>query len=140
MSDINDDNRQPDLVRESQEEASVEAAKAAARREVRPHRQIRTQIRPQEMFAVIGGFGLYALLLYTTLNEHLFHPLFPLAALVFFLYPFRKERVARRLMQLGGLTFGIWFALTYRSSSLTSASRSSSGCIADRSLAGRRRC
>ncbi|MBC8144700.1 MAG: AI-2E family transporter, partial [bacterium] len=33
---------------------------------------------------------------------------FPLAALVFFLYPFRNETVARRTMQLGVIAFVVW--------------------------------
>jgi predicted PurR-regulated permease PerM len=92
------------------EEARSEAMEAAARRENRPHLRLRRYIQPQEMFALAGGFGLLALLLVTLINP-IINPIFPLAALLFFLYPFRREIVARRTMQLGILAFVIWLFL-----------------------------
>jgi predicted PurR-regulated permease PerM len=105
------------LERESREEAAASAEHAAVRRAERPHIELMGQIRPQEMFALVGGFGLYTLQLVETIlwssgsEGATIHPIFPLAALVFFLYPFRKEVVSRRLMQLGIITFIIWLFL-----------------------------
>src|SRR5688500_18277563 len=106
-----------ELEHESRVDAAEGAAKAAERRAERPHIALSGQIRPQEMFALVGGFGLYTLQLVETIlwssgsTGATIHPLFPLAALIFFLYPFRKEVVSRRLMQLGIATFLIWLFL-----------------------------
>lgn len=101
----------------SRVEATEGAVDAALRRAERPHVMLSGQIRTQEMFALAGGFGLLALLLvqiilYTAGSEHtIVHPVFPLAALVFFLYPFRNETVARRTMQLGVIAFVVWLLM-----------------------------
>lgn len=121
MADDNDDierteplPEESDLERRSRAEALDAAAHSAERREARPHEILQTRILPQEMFALAGGFGLLALLLaeiilYSSEGSHAFvHPIFPLAGLMYFLYPFRRERVARRTMQLGVLSFVVW--------------------------------
>ncbi|MGE3800908.1 MAG: AI-2E family transporter [Candidatus Kapaibacterium sp.] len=69
---------------------------------------LREDLRPQERFAIIGGFGLLGLQLYTIVGSGPIHPIFPTAALIFFLYPFSRGVLTRRLMQLGLLTFGFW--------------------------------
>jgi predicted PurR-regulated permease PerM len=103
-----------ELEQRSREEATREAAHSAERWVERPHRVLSGQIRTQEMFALIGGFGLLALLLaeiilYSSGEEYtIIHPVFPLAGLLFFLYPFRNETVARRTMQLGVVAFVVW--------------------------------
>lgn len=96
--------------REQKEEAEREAAKAALRRAQRPHKMLRRNIVPQEMIALIFGFG-FLILLLVTLIQPFTHPVFPLAVLIFFLYPFRKVIVARRTMQLGIIAFLIWLFL-----------------------------
>ncbi len=69
---------------------------------------LREEVRPHERFALIGGFGLIALLVYTIFSDGLIHPIFPTAALVFFLYPFSRGIITRRIIQLGLFTFGLW--------------------------------
>lgn len=107
-----------ELEERSREEAQIEAEHAAERWIERPHTVLSRQIRVQEMFALAGGFGLLALLLaeiilYSAGGEYaIVHPIFPLAALVFFLYPFRNETVARRTMQLGVVAFVVWLAVS----------------------------
>ena len=60
----------------------------------RPHIALRRSIRPQEMFALVGGFALYGLLLFTVSSNYgLVVDFFITAALVFLLYPFRREIV-----------------------------------------------
>lgn len=84
-----------------------------ARKVRRPHISLRRTIRPQEMFALVGGFALYGLLLYTVSSNYgLIVDFFVMAALVFLLYPFRREIVSRRVMQLGIGTFLLWFCTT----------------------------
>jgi predicted PurR-regulated permease PerM len=107
-----------EIERRSLVEATEEAAQAAERWIERPHTVLSGQIRTQEMFALVGGFGLLALLLaeiilFAAGGEYaIVHPIFPLAALVFFLYPFRNETVARRTMQLGVAAFIVWLIVT----------------------------
>ena len=69
---------------------------------------LREEVRPHERFAIVGGFGLIALLVYTIFSGGPIHPIFPTAALIFFLYPFSRGIVTRRIIQLGLLTFGFW--------------------------------
>lgn len=69
---------------------------------------LREEVRPHERFAIIGGFGLVILQVFTMLNHSAIHPVFPTAALVFFLYPFRKGIITRRIIQLAILTFLLW--------------------------------
>lgn len=95
------------LEREGRREAAKEAGRAAIRRAARPHLTLRRHIRPQEMLALIGGFGFLALLLATMVSD-IVNPVFPLAALIFFLYPFRRVIVPRRTMQLGIFAFLVW--------------------------------
>lgn len=64
----------------------------------------------QELIALLGGFVLLLLLTASTITG-IIQPVFPLAALVFFLYPFRKAIVPRRTIQLGILTFLVWLFL-----------------------------
>jgi predicted PurR-regulated permease PerM len=103
-----------ELERRSLEDAGHEAMHAAARRSERPHEVLSARVPTQEMFALVGGFGLLALLmaeiiLYSAGGEYaIVHPIFPLSALIFFLYPFRNETVARRTMQLGVVAFVVW--------------------------------
>jgi predicted PurR-regulated permease PerM len=103
-----------ELEQRSRQEAVSEAAHAAERRADRPHLMLSGTIRTQEMFALIGGFGLLSLLLaeiilFSSGGEYaIIHPVFPLSALIFFLYPFRNETVARRTMQLGVIAFVVW--------------------------------
>ena len=73
---------------------------------------LREELRPQERFAIIGGFGLLALQLYTMVGDGPIHPIFPTAALVFFLYPFSRGVLTRRVVQLGLLTFGFWMFIS----------------------------
>jgi predicted PurR-regulated permease PerM len=109
--------RESEIEERSRREASERAVTAAERRAGRPKRVLAGQIRTQEMFALAGGFGLLALLLaeiilYSSGGEYaIVHPVFPLAALLFFLYPFRNETVARRTMQLGVMAFVIWLVV-----------------------------
>lgn len=72
---------------------------------------LRQEVRPQEKYAIIGGFGLLLLLIYTIINPEQIQPVFPAAALVFFLYPFSRGIITRRLMQLGIATFLLWLFL-----------------------------
>lgn len=74
----------------------------------------RRTLKAQEMFAIIGGYGLLALLITDImLGEAIpVHPVFPLAALMFFLYPFRLLIVPRRIMQLGIAVFAFWFFIS----------------------------
>ncbi len=103
--------------REDRAAAEEEADFAAVRRRLRPHVRLAQRMSTSEVLAVIGGFGLYALLfvqtIHWTTDEQApgIHPMFPLAALVFFLYPFRTHVVSRRLMQLAILTFVVWLAI-----------------------------
>jgi predicted PurR-regulated permease PerM len=69
---------------------------------------LREEVRPHERYAILGGFGLYILLVYTIFQEGFIHPIFPTAAIVFFLYPFSKGIVTRRIIQLSLLTFLLW--------------------------------
>lgn len=68
-------------------------------------------LKPQEMFAIVGGYGLLALLITDIMIGEAIpvHPVFPLAALIFFLHPFRLLVVPRRIMQLGIAVFVLWF-------------------------------
>ncbi len=95
------------LDRKSETTAEIVAEQAADRRANRPLRMLRRTIQPQEMFALVGGFGFLALLLASMVTSFI-HPIFPLAALIFFLYPFRRVIVPRRTMQLGIISFAIW--------------------------------
>jgi predicted PurR-regulated permease PerM len=110
MPDTQSPGQGSDLDQESREIATAEAARAGERRQARPHLMLRGPLRPQEMFALLGGFGLLALLLVTLINP-IIHPVFPLAALLFFLYPFRRETVIRRTMHLGIAAFLVWLAV-----------------------------
>lgn len=66
------------------------------------------------MFAIVGGFGLLTLLIADIMMGDTvpIHPVFPLAALIFFLHPFRRLIVPRRLTQLGVAVFGLWFCFS----------------------------
>ncbi len=68
-------------------------------------------LKPQEMFAIVGGYGLLAFLITDIMIGEAIpvHPVFPLAALLFFLHPFRLLVVPRRIMQLGIAVFVLWF-------------------------------
>ena len=57
------------------------------------------EARPYERYAIFGGYGLLALLVFTIVQGGPVHPVFPTAALVFFLYPFSKGVVTRRIIQ-----------------------------------------
>jgi predicted PurR-regulated permease PerM len=99
-----------ELENQRKAEAAHEASEAAVLRSRRPHLFLQRDIGTQEMFALAGGFGLFSFLLVTLLNQ-IIHPIFPLAGLVFFLYPFRHEIVARRTMQLGIIAFFVWLSI-----------------------------
>ena len=71
---------------------------------------LREEVRPHERYAILGGFGLLVFLIYSLFNPTLVHPLYPTGALVFFLYPFSRGIVTRRLIQIGIATFLIWLA------------------------------
>ena len=73
---------------------------------------LRQEVRPQERYAIVGGFGILLLLAYATINPETISPIFPAAALVFFLYPFSRGIITRRLMQLGIATFLLWLGLS----------------------------
>lgn len=66
------------------------------------------EARPYERYAIFGGYGLLALLVFTIVQGGPVHPVFPTAALVFFLYPFSKGVVTRRIIQLAILIFLFW--------------------------------
>ncbi len=85
--------------------------RVAVRRAVRRVMVLRRNIQPQEMLAVVCGFLLLIALVFSMIVP-VVHPVFTLAALLFFLYPFRKVIVARRTMQLGIGTFLIWLFLS----------------------------
>jgi predicted PurR-regulated permease PerM len=73
----------------------------------------RRPLRPQEILAIVGGFGLLALLIVSVVGKDAaIHPVFPLAALIFFLYQFRKIGVPRRIIQLGIIIFVVWLFVT----------------------------
>lgn len=113
MAEIDDGTSVPEetqLERESEREAEHVAQKSAERRANRPLRILQRNIQPQEMFALVGGFGFLALLLASMVTSFI-NPVFPLGALIFFLYPFRKLVVPRRTMQLGILSFLVWLTL-----------------------------
>ncbi len=80
-------------------------------RKVRQGAMLRRGMQLQEMLALLGGFVLLLLMLASMITS-VMHPIFPLAALVFFLYPFRKVIVPRRTMQLGIAAFMIWLFLS----------------------------
>lgn len=86
------------------------SGRTALRRTARPHLVLRRNIQPQEMLALVGGFILLMLMVAAMLTP-IIHPVFPLAALIFFLYPFRKVIVPRRTMQLGIAAFMVWLFL-----------------------------
>lgn len=73
---------------------------------------LREEVRPHERFAILGGFGLFLLEIVAIVQPELFHPIFPTGALVFFLYPFSRGIVTRRLMQLGIAVFCLWLFLS----------------------------
>ena len=73
---------------------------------------LREDLRPHERFAIVGGFGLLALQVFTIINDGPIHPIFPTAALVFFLYPFSRGILPRRIIQLCLLTFGLWMFIS----------------------------
>jgi len=111
-----DNAAESELARHDANEMMKAAARTAARRILRTRERQQPDIQPQQMFALAGGFGLLALLLITIFNQDpesdaVIVPVFPLAALLFFLYPFRREIVARRTMQLGIATFVIWLSI-----------------------------
>jgi predicted PurR-regulated permease PerM len=99
-----------EIERESSIEVTTESAKGIVRRSAHSHRVFDRTIRPQEALAFVGGFIFLMLLGYTMINP-IVNPLFALAALIFFLYPFRKVVVTRRTMQLGIGAFLLWLAL-----------------------------
>lgn len=66
------------------------------------------EARPYERYALFGGYGLLTLLVFTIVNGGPVHPVFPTAALVFFLYPFSQGIVTRRIIQLAIVTFLLW--------------------------------
>lgn len=78
----------------------------------RTRRTLRTllheEARPYERYALFGGYGLLALMIFTIVNGGPVHPVFPTAALVFFLYPFSQGVVTRRIIQLAIITFLLW--------------------------------
>lgn len=78
----------------------------------RTRRSLRTllheEARPYERYALFGGYGLLALMVFTIVNGGPVHPVFPTAALVFFLYPFSQGVVTRRIIQLAIITFLLW--------------------------------
>ncbi|MBS1914102.1 MAG: AI-2E family transporter [Bacteroidetes bacterium] len=80
-------------------------------RKVRQSVMLRRGMQLQEMLALLGGFILLLLMLASMITP-IMHPIFPLAALIFFLYPFRKVIVPRRTMQLGIAAFMIWLFLS----------------------------
>jgi len=69
--------------------------------------------RVQEGMAIAGGFGLFALMITTLVQpQPAVHLVFlSLAAFIFFLYPFRRVVVPRRLLQLGVALFVLWLML-----------------------------
>jgi len=75
---------------------------------------LRRAVTTQEMLAIACGIGLLALLIADVMVGGAIpvHPIFPLAALVFFLHPFRRLIVPRRLTQLGIAVFLIWFCFS----------------------------
>jgi|GEM_PF-179677 len=112
MAQINDATSSGDPIANPEEvnkEAAEAADRAAARRATRPKVVLRQKMHPPEMLALVGAFGIVTLLLVTTINP-IINPVFPLAALVFFLYPFRRVVVPRRTMQLGIIIFLVWLA------------------------------
>ncbi|HVZ41198.1 MAG TPA: AI-2E family transporter [Candidatus Kapabacteria bacterium] len=94
----------------SEPEGAVNMREAVVRK-VRQGAMLRRGMQLQEMLALLGGFVLLLLMLASMITS-VMHPIFPLAALVFFLYPFRKVIVPRRTMQLGIAAFMIWLFLS----------------------------
>ncbi len=73
------------------------------------HSPLRHNLLPQETYGIIGGFGLFGLLLYSVFStDSPVNPFFPLAALLFFLYPFRRGIIIRRISQLAIGSFLLW--------------------------------
>lgn len=101
----------------SKHEASNQAKIAAMRRSMRPVVPISAKMGTSEILAVIAGLGLYALLLVEMIawgnpgGASVIHPVFPLASLIFFLYPFRHHLVSRRLIQLSIVSFLVWLGI-----------------------------
>ena len=73
---------------------------------------LREEVRPHERFAIIGGFGLFLLEIAAIIYPGLIHPVFPTGALLFFLYPFSRGIVTRRLMQLSITVLCLWLFLS----------------------------
>lgn len=101
---------EPEIERERMVEVTTETGKGTVKRSARSQLIFDRTIRPQEALAFVGGFLFLVMLVYTMINP-IINPLFPLAALIFFLYPFRKVVVTRRTMQLGVAAFLFWLAL-----------------------------
>lgn len=99
-----------ELERQSKEEAAEAAVRARKRARRRPYIPMHEQLRPYQMFVLFGGFALYALMLAAIISE-VVPPIVPFAALLYFLYPFRRQVVVRRTIQLAIFTFVIWLAL-----------------------------
>jgi len=109
MADIDDvpASEESPLEQEGRREAAEEARRAAVRRAGRRNHPLRRAMGPQEILGLVGGFGFLALLLAAMVSS-IINPIFPLAALIFFLYPFRRVVVPRRTMQLGIIAFIVW--------------------------------
>ncbi|MEO5928824.1 MAG: AI-2E family transporter [Candidatus Kapaibacterium sp.] len=95
------------LERENEQQAVDASSDAAKRQAKRPHVFLRRKLEPTERLALIGGFGMLALELVTTITP-IINPIFPIAALIFFLYPFRRVVVPRRTIQLGIIIYLVW--------------------------------
>lgn len=87
-------------------ESSTEEATPQPRRSFRSI--LHEEARPYERYALFGGYGLLALMVFTMVSGGPVHPVFPTGALVFFLYPFSQGIVTRRIIQLAVITFLIW--------------------------------
>lgn len=68
------------------------------------------RLRPFQMFALIGGFAFYALMIAAMLGGSI-PPILPLAGLLYFLYPFRRQVVIRRTILLAIFTCLIWLVM-----------------------------
>ncbi len=82
-----------------------------------PRRWTRRDMKIQEILAAVAGFGLLTFLWVTIFYSDatsgaVILPVFPLAALLYFLYPFRRVTVVRRTMLLAIFSFLIWLSIS----------------------------
>ena len=107
MSDINDDIGATG----SENQSGTEPNDARPNSTLGLKAVLREEVRPHERYAIVGGFLLVIMQVYTMVFPGPIHPVFPVAALVFFLHPFRKGIITRRIIQLSIFTFLLWMFL-----------------------------